>query len=646
MQMDKTPRILLKIKNKCMRKLSLILILTYCSANIFAQAPDIEWQNTIGGTSADLCYNALATSDGGFLLIGNSNSFISGDKTENNLGIAASYDYWVVKIDASGNVVWDNTIGGYKSEDLRSLIETSDGGYLLGGWSDSDISVDKSENRIGGAGYGDYWVVKLDLDGNILWENTIGGTKSDELYDIEETASGTYILGGTSYSPADFDKTIPSTNHDIWLVEIDNLGNVIWQKVIGGSSTDRFVEMEITSDGGLLIGASSLSGISGDKTEINHGGNDLWVIKLDAARNIQWENSFGGTISDYMRDVIELPEGGYMILGASQSNMSADKSDNAFGVMNYNDFWLIKLDEDGNALWDTIYGGDGEDYPASVMLSTDGNILLLGNSNSQISGNKTTNTYASTYDIWVIKITTNGVKLWEKCMGGDSYDFPAEMVLANDGGVVIASQSYSTVSGDKTEANVGGASSDFWVIKLVSEVCPAPVGLYADNITPNKATIHWDNITAAESYQIWYRPIGGGAWLKKSAPTNVKTIKSLLPASTYEYKIRTSCNPGEYSEFSAVNNFTTLPFRTAVDLLETDYQVYPNPAINELVITGNFSGQTQLQIVDVTGKLVQQIICISNSNEQLLDVSSLPSGMYYITIKNSNTIQTIQFIHQ
>ena len=467
--MDKTARILLKIKNKCMRKLSLIVLLTYCSANIFAQAPDIEWQNTIGGTSADLCYNALATSDGGFLLIGNSNSFISGDKTENNLGIAASYDYWVVKVDASGNVVWDNTIGGYKSDDLRSLIETSDGGYLLGGWSDSDISVDKSENRIGGAGYGDYWVVKLDLDGNILWENTIGGTKSDELYDIEETASGTYILGGTSYSPADFDKTIPSTNHDIWLVEIDNLGTVIWQKVIGGSSTDRFVEMEITSDGGLLIGASSLSGISGDKTEINHGGNDLWVIKLDAARNIQWENSFGGTISDYMRDVIELPEGGYMILGASQSNMSADKSDNAFGVMNYNDFWLIKLDEDGNALWDTIYGGDGEDYPASVMLSTDGNILLLGNSNSQISGNKTTNTYASTYDIWVIKITTTGVKLWEKCMGGDSYDFPAEMVLANDGGVVIASQSYSTVSGDKTEANVGGASSDFWVIKLETD---------------------------------------------------------------------------------------------------------------------------------------------------------------------------------
>ncbi|MBL0281894.1 MAG: hypothetical protein IPQ11_16370 [Bacteroidetes bacterium] len=146
--------------------------------------------------------------------------------------------------------------------------------------------------------------------------------------------------------------------------------------------------MEITSDGGLLIGASSLSGISGDKTEINHGGNDLWVIKLDAARNIQWENSFGGTISDYMR-CYRITEGGYMILGASQSNMSADKSDNAFGVMNYNDFWLIKLDEDGNALWDTIYGGDGKITLQSVMLSTDGNILLLGNSNSQISGNKT-----------------------------------------------------------------------------------------------------------------------------------------------------------------------------------------------------------------------------------------------------------------
>ena len=505
---------------------------------------------------------------------------------------------------------------------------------------------DKTEGRLGPPFYSDYWVIKLNASGEIIWQNTIGGIFDDHLISLIENADGTFYLGGESSSEAGIDKAEYSYANDIWIVKINSVGNIIWQSTISGLQGEYFQKMKVTADGGLIIGAYSYSNAGLDKSEGSYGTYDYWIVKLDTSGNIEWENTIGGNNPDYLNDITEIPGGGYLLIGASSSDASGEKSTTAFGGLGYDDYWIIKLDVNGNVLWEKIYGGDSGDYATCVTALPDGNFLIGGNSSSQISGNKTTNTFEFTTDIWIIKIDGDGNIIWENSIGGDGDDYVLEMPLTADGGVLLGGFSFSSLSGDKTEPNVGGTSSDFWMIKLESEICPAPVGLYADNITPNKATLHWDNITAAESYQIWYRPIGDGAWLKKSAPTNVKTIKSLLPATTYEYKIRTSCNPGDYSEFSEINNFTTLPVRAGVDLLESDYQVYPNPAINELVITGNFSGETQLQIVDLTGKCVQQMICTSNSNEQLLDVSSLPSGMYYITIKNTNSIQTIQFIHQ
>ena len=646
MQMDKAAHILLKIKNKCMRKLSLVVIFTYCSANIFAQTPDIEWQNTIGGNKEDVIYSCKKTLDGGFILGGTSTSASSGDKSENNMGLSATTDYWIVKTDATGNIEWENTIGGNKDDVLRDVIQTADGGYLAGGYSVSGIGGDKTEGRLGPPFYSDYWVIKLNASGEIIWQNTIGGIFDDHLISLIENADGTFYLGGESSSEAGIDKAEYSYANDIWIVKINSVGNIIWQSTISGLQGEYFQKMKVTADGGLIIGAYSYSNAGLDKSEGSYGTYDYWIVKLDTSGNIEWENTIGGNNPDYLNDITEIPGGGYLLIGASSSDASGEKSTTAFGGLGYDDYWIIKLDVNGNVLWEKIYGGDSGDYATCVTILPDGNFLIGGNSSSQISGNKTTNTFEFTTDIWIIKIDGDGNMIWENSIGGDGDDYVLEMPLTADGGVLLGGFSFSSLSGDKTEANVGGTSSDFWMIKLESEICPAPVGLYADNITPNKATLHWDNITATESYQIWYRPIGDGAWLKKSAPTNVKTIKSLLPATTYEYKIRTSCSPGDYSEFSEINNFTTLPVRAGDDLLETDYQVYPNPAINELIITGNFSGETQLQIVDVTGKCVQQMICTSNSNEQLLDVSSLPSGIYYITIKNSNSIQTIQFIHQ
>ena len=227
MQMDKTARILLKIKNKCMRKLSLIVIFTYCSANIFAQAPDIEWQNTIGGNKEDVIYSCKKTLDGGFILGGTSTSASSGDKSENNIGLSATTDYWIVKTDAAGNIEWENTIGGNKDDVLRDVIQTADGGYLAGGYSVSGIGGDKTEARLGPPFYSDYWVIKLNASGEIIWQNTIGGIFDDHLISLIENADGTFYLGGESSSEAGIDKAEYSYANDIWIVKINSVGNII-----------------------------------------------------------------------------------------------------------------------------------------------------------------------------------------------------------------------------------------------------------------------------------------------------------------------------------------------------------------------------------------------------------------------------------
>ncbi|WP_202928168.1 hypothetical protein, partial [Cyclobacterium salsum] len=188
------------------------------------------WDKTIGGISTDYLQSTTPTPDGGYLLAGSSYSYASGDKTENGKG---GFDYWAVKIDGSGNKVWDKTIGGNNSEYLRSTTPTPDGGYLLAGDSYSLASGDKSENSKGGS---DFWAVKIDASGNKVWDKTIGGNNNDFLFSTIPTPDGGYLLAGYSGSSASGDKSENSKGYDdYWVVKIDGSGNKVWDKTIGGN---------------------------------------------------------------------------------------------------------------------------------------------------------------------------------------------------------------------------------------------------------------------------------------------------------------------------------------------------------------------------------------------------------------------------
>jgi hypothetical protein len=183
-----------------------------------------------------------------------------------------------MKLNSTGAIQWQNTIGGNDTDYFSTLQQTTDGGFILGGYSQSNISGDKTENSWGNS---DYWVVKLDATGAIQWQNTIGGNGNDAIESLQQTANGGYILGGYSDSNISGDKTENSSGlSDYWVIKLDATGAIQWQNNIGGSLSDLFRSLQQTADGGIILGGSSSSNISGHKTENSNGFEDYWIIKL------------------------------------------------------------------------------------------------------------------------------------------------------------------------------------------------------------------------------------------------------------------------------------------------------------------------------------------------------------------------------
>jgi hypothetical protein len=355
----------------------------------------IQWQNTIGGDSDDVLRCVHQTIDGGYILGGYSYSDISGDKTEAAFG---GSDYWVVKTDSLGVIQWQKTIGGSLVDNMRSIIQTSDGGYIMGGESNSHPSGNKTVNTHGG---NDYWTVKIDSTGNIQWQSSHGGTNEDLQYSIIQTTDGGYLQGGYSRSNANGDKTVGTNgNDDYWLIKTDSAGTIQWQKGYGGNDYDQLQSMQETSDGGFILGGYSQSPVSGDKTQSCRGWYDYWVIKTNNAGTIQWQNTIGGDSVDYLYSIRQTSDHGYIMGGSSASHLSGDKTTNSYGG---SDYWVVRIDSVGAIQWQKQLGGTLNDIARSVWQTTDGGYLTGGDAYSGISGNKTESSRGFN-DYWLVKI--------------------------------------------------------------------------------------------------------------------------------------------------------------------------------------------------------------------------------------------------
>ncbi len=315
-----------------MKHIVTILAIFLSLFTVKAQDSNILWQRTIGGSGEDKLWSMVSTNDGGFIMGGEFNSNISGEKTENSKG---GKDYWVIKLNNLGNIEWQKTIGGSGDDILWSIIQTIDGGYILGGYSDLNISGDKTENSRGGF---DYWVLKLNEFGSIDWQKTIGGDGIDRLRAIYETDTEDLMIGGESSSGISGDRIEPITGiNDNWVIKINSTGSIIWQKAFGISNYQTLTTLSETSDGGSIF--------SGNVQTSNM--NSFWVVKITSSGNLQWDKIIGG-IGDDIHPKIAQTGLGYIITGASESNISGDKAENSQGGY---DYWILKLDETGNIEW-------------------------------------------------------------------------------------------------------------------------------------------------------------------------------------------------------------------------------------------------------------------------------------------------------
>ena len=356
----------------------LVLLFVCCSLVLTGPAaagtpPAQAWNRTLGGNSDDIASAVQQTTDGGYVVAGRTYSN-NGDVAGNHGG----WDYWVVKLDAAGQMAWNRTLGGSRWDEAHAVQQTSDGGYVVAGFTysnDGDVA--------GNQGSIDYWVVKLDAAGQMAWNRTLGGSSYDEAYAVTQTSDGGYVVAGRTYSN-NGDVAGNHGEYDCWVVKLDADGQMAWNRTLGGSGNDRAYTMQQTSDGGYVIAGETQSN-NGDVAG-NHGGLDCWVVKLDADGNMAWNRTLGGSKGDQAYGVDQASDGGYVIAGKTYSNDGDVNGTTKFG----GDLWVVKLDAAGQINWSRTFGGSGWDEARAVQQTSDGGYVVAGytrSNNGDVAGN-------------------------------------------------------------------------------------------------------------------------------------------------------------------------------------------------------------------------------------------------------------------
>lgn len=673
------------------RRITLLATIVFLGGHAVYAQPNIqiEWQRTIGGANADNMQSLMQTPDGGYILAGQSNSTISGEKADTNrgtvnTGIMATPDYWLVKTNDTGGIDWQKTIGGADLDNLTSVALTTDGGYFLGGSSKSGISGEKTDTCRGAT---DYWLLKLDNTGTIEWQKTYGSTDNgpqvaaftgyDDLQKVIQTSDGGYMAGGFTAGGISGDKTdsnrsgAESVNNDYWVIKMDASGDIEWQKTVGGADDDRLYDLIQTADGGYLLGGDSWSNISGEKSENAKGADDYWIVKLDSTGNLEWDKTIGGDESDILWSVNQIPDGSYILGGQSWSGISGDKADTCRGE---SDYWVVKIDATGTPEWNKSYGGNDYDWCTTVIPTSEGGYLAHGNSSSAQSGDKTEMGWGSK-DYWVIKLDSIGGIEWQKALGGIDLDQTFHSGLAietNDGKYVVGGYSFSGLNGNKTDTSRGGFG-DYWLVKLFED-CPTDTTQITGTVCATEGyLLPWDStVFAGGVYSYAFASSVKGSrcdsmvvvTLTGMVDTSVSVMDSTLTAqdaaATYQWidcgtgepiagatsaEYTAPANEGSYAVIVTANGCTdtsscyTLGGTGIADPeFNKQFSVYPNPAKTQVSIVSTSGLQIEsIRMFNVLGVAVYRAAGNGRS-EQVLDIRQLANGMYLLHMETDKGV--------
>jgi len=390
----------------------------------------LDWSKTFGGSQNDIAHSVIQTQDNHLVVFGYTGSSDGDivDKTND------AYDYWLIKLDLEGNLIWSKTYGGSGEDKGEKVIETSDGGFAIVGFSKSSDG-DASNNE----GFHDNWILKLDGSGNILWEKSFGFAGHDHAYSVLQTNDGGFFMTGfldVTASGGEGNSRIQNTRHGVgefWCHKLDANGNIQWRKFFGGSSNDRSFDAVQADDGGFVITGFSES--NDFDISNNQGSYDYWVIKLDVSGNLIWEKSIGGTEIDQSRGIVKTEDNAYIIAGNSFST-DGDISSN----IGSSDFFLVKLNDRGAIVWKQNYGGSDFDYATSINKIRNG-FVVSGYSKS--FDNQLTSNYGET-DFWAITIDSDGGLIWQKNFGGSNMDLAFDSIETSEGAIIVVGETEST----------------------------------------------------------------------------------------------------------------------------------------------------------------------------------------------------------
>lgn len=400
---------------------------------------ELDFVKTMGGSLNDNIVSVVQANDGNYIFMGTTESS-NGDVTDKT---GDDDDFWLIKTTPEGSLIFNKVYGGSETDKATNLIKTSDGGYIVCGYSASS-NGDVSGNE----GFQDYWITKLDAQGNITWEKNYGFAGADQALKIIETSNGGYFTTGffdvtASGNQGNDDGAAPTGGGDdtrealhgvgeFWGILMDSNGEKVWRRFFGGSNNDRSYDVIETATGGfLMIGHSESNDFD---IEDDKGSYDFWVVNVSATGDKLWTKSFGGSEIDQGFAITSDGNGNYIMVGDTRS------TDGDVTATNGNaDAWVIKFNPEGNLIWQKSFGGTAFDSAKAITPLQNGDFAIAGNTRSSIDGftNKGQN------DAWLFIIDTNGNLKFNYVVGGSSLDFANDVFETQDGKLLVVGSTES-----------------------------------------------------------------------------------------------------------------------------------------------------------------------------------------------------------
>lgn len=492
------------------------------------------------------------------------------------------------------------------------------------------------------------------------------GTSSDDFSNKTILCQDGGFMILASSSGGNFDKTEPSFGgSDLWLLRLNADKSIRWQKTLGGDQDDDGTTILELHNGDFLVLSDSRSGVSGNKQSANYGNKDYWVLRLDADGNILWDRSFGSTNSDASSDLISITDSTFLIVGGSNGGQNGTKIQPSFGGF---DYWVVAFDAAGNELWQATYGGSVDDYPLdsrSLILAT-GNLLVLGRSYSDVSGNKTTGAFGLE-DSWILEVSPdNGQIVRQASFGGDQADvFYGAVQWGNS--IFLAGLSLSDVSGNK-QSSLAGLESG-WLLEIdtsfqiltdrcfggsnwanFNRIYPSENGFVAMGSCTDDSN-PWVSGQVNGTYDGWlmgFDSTGNYLWNYSFGAVNVvnEAVSDYIELGMNQFMFT------YISAFTTASGDVTQPNYGAFDVyliecssdLNTgevftkDLMIYPNPVKDNLSISG-LSNDAYIEIWDMQGNKVY-----AGSYSQNIDLTNLSAGLFTISVLSNAQVSKAKFV--